>query len=95
MGVASLHMPTDGKREAEAFYTPKYLDIMRKTSTAERKTEGKIEQGCCTINSWGNRANRPFFVETGSVKDMELFALTAKKGCPTEEKWQRNPQISP
>lgn len=61
-----MYMPTNGKNEAEAFYT----SIIRKTSTEERKTEDKIEQGCCTINSWGNTANRGLFEDTGSVKEI-------------------------
>ncbi len=81
LGVACLHMPADRKREAKALYTLIKFNVMRKTSTAKTKTVGKIKRRYCTIYSWGNSANRAFFVETGSVKEIwELFALPAKKG---------------
>lgn len=45
------------------------LNIMRKTSTAQTETVGKIEQGYCTINSWRNTTKSAFSVETESVKE--------------------------
>lgn len=42
---------------------------MRKTSTAQTETVGKIEQGYCTINSWRNTTKSAFSVETESVKE--------------------------
>lgn len=63
-------------------------DLPRRTEKSkhgrERKTVSKIERSSCTINSWSNTANRAFLCRgRTSVKDMELFALPAKKGCPT------------
>lgn len=83
-------MSVDGKREAEVLYSLIYLNIMRKTSKAERKTEGKIEQGYCTINGWGNTANRAFFVETGSVKEIwSCLLYQPKKAVPQKKNGSR------
>lgn len=59
---------------------------MRKTSTVEREPVGKIERGYCTINSWGNTANRAFFVETGSVKEIWSCLLYQPKKAVSQKK---------
>lgn len=47
---------------------------------------GKIEQGYCTINSWGNTANRAFIVETGSVKEIWCCLLSQPKKAVPQKK---------
>lgn len=89
------------KMPASEYVKPKvstcnYLLIMRKTYRAEIKTEVKIEKDCCTINSWGNTANRPDFTETGSIREIRNALLQrSKKHCTMAEKLQPNVQIRP
>lgn len=95
MRVASLQMPPGRKdKEDKALYTLIHLNIKRKTSMAKRET-GQNRTGVLHNKQLGQHCKQSFLCRDRiRERDMELFALPTKKGCPAEEKWHRNPQIS-